>query len=118
MELVSVYPNNPLAVHNLTASNTAANVGAASSSRVFVSADVYNPHATDVAYLQVFGVPAASVTLGTTVPIATFACTPGKTLAADGYTRRCPDGMSYAITATRTGAGAPTSAVSLSLYYV
>lgn len=113
---VIVWPRDASRVHDLSVAATAEN--ASSGTCVFLGADVYNPHATDVAYLQVFDVAAASVTLGTTTPIAAFAIPAGQArLCATGYPMYVATRLSYAVTATRTGSGAPSSACNLTIWY-
>lgn len=72
----------------------------------------FNPHATDVAYLQLFDLPSASVTVGTTVATKVIPLPPkggvdGARSAPMTFTSgRC----TYAVTATATGAGALSAA--------
>lgn len=119
MELVTVAPRSQQVTHDLSADQAVTDVTPADAgrSRLFVGADAYNPDAAAVAYLQVFEEPAADVTLGTTEPVAVFAIPPGARLAATGYPIPCSSGCSYAVTATRTGNGAPSTALSLSIWY-
>ncbi|MEM9462127.1 MAG: hypothetical protein AAGF11_48675 [Myxococcota bacterium] len=83
-----------------------------------VGGDVYNPHATDVAYLQLFAAASADVTLGTDGALLALAVPPG---ASVSIAVRQPvlfnPRLSYAATSTRTGSVAPTSALTLSLLF-
>lgn len=78
----------------------------------------YNPNASAV-FIQVFNLPSASVTLGTTTPTQSYgiaASVPG------GFASAMPlalggSGISYAATTTNTGSTAPGSAVSCNVGY-
>jgi hypothetical protein len=78
---------------------------------------IYNPNAT-VAYLQVFDVASASVTLGTTVPDMIFAI-PAASAANIEIT--CGVNMATAITlactTTATGLTAPTTGLDMTIFY-
>lgn len=83
-----------------------------------VAMDAYNPGA-DMAYLQLFGKPEANVTLGTTVPDWVFPIPPGG--GRDMVFPHPPvfaAGLTYAVTATANGAGAPSAACQVSLVYL
>lgn len=115
MKAVTIYPEDPSTVVNTAATNTAA--VAKATGGVFLGADVYNSH-TAVVFLQVFGVPAASVTLGTTVPIASYAIPAEGIRYIEPFRPPVGDtGISYAVTATRNGSGAPGATASLQLHY-
>lgn len=114
--IVDIFPKRTLAHHDLSATNTAENISRTGPAYL-VGGDVYNPGAS-VAYLQVFAVAAGSVTLGTTVPVYTLAIPATSAVPIDPPRPvLCSTRLSYAITATRTGAGAPASACNLSLIY-
>jgi hypothetical protein len=113
--LADLFPKHILALHDLSVTNTVEDHPRAGPCWL-VGGDVYN--SGTVAFLQVFDAAAASVTLGTTVPRYTLA------LAATGITPinlprplLCATALSYAVTATRTGAAAPGAACSVSLIY-
>jgi hypothetical protein len=113
--IVDIFPKHTEAHHDLSATNAAENATAGGA--WLVGGDVYNPGAS-VAYLQVFDAAAADVTLGTTVPVYTLAIpATGAALIDPPRPVLCSTRMSYAVTATRTGAGAPASACNLSLVY-
>ena len=72
-------------------------------------------------YLSVFGVPAASVVLGTTVPI--FQLPIGaqsavlETANKNNFLGQMITGLSAAVTTTETGTTAPSTAVRVVLYF-
>lgn len=91
---------------------------------VLYAAEVSNPNTADV-FLQIFNVPAASVNLGTTVPVWSLLVPAG----VGALNRSAMDkmwltglklggtGISVAATTTPTGAVAPASAVTCNLGY-
>ncbi|MCA9656358.1 MAG: hypothetical protein KC501_41010 [Myxococcales bacterium] len=114
--IVDIFPKNVQAHHDLSVTN-AAEDHPRSGSCWLVGGDAYNPGGS-VAYLQVFDAAAADVTLGSTVPVYTQALT--ALVATPIEPPRpvlCRTALSYAVTATRTGNGAPASACDLSLVY-
>lgn len=114
--IVDIFPKHTLAHHDLSVTNTAEN-GPRNGPAWLVGGDVYNPGAS-VAYLQVFDSAAGSVTLGSTVPVYALAIPATSSALIDPLRPiLCSTRLSYAITATRTGAGAPASACDLTLVY-
>jgi len=79
----------------------------------------FNPHATDVSYVQFFDLASADVTVGSTTPTFVIALGPkdGVSLALN-----CPrlfaTAVTIACTATATGSGAPGANAVVSLDYV
>lgn len=111
--LVDVFPKYTRPHHDLTVTNAAEN--ATTASGWLVGGDIYNPGAS-VAYLQIFDLAAASVVLGTTVARWTLAIPATSAREIDPPRPiRCLARISYAVTATRTGAGAPASACNMTL---
>jgi hypothetical protein len=78
---------------------------------------VENTDAADTVYLQLFGDPDAVV--GTDPPLQSYACPPGSTgfFFGDRGLVLGSSGVHYAVTAGRTSAVAPPSAVSLNMGY-
>lgn len=73
--------------------------------------EIYNGNVA-ACYIQIFNVAAASVTLGTTVPVRSIGILPGGTLTRDWSNGLAfATAMSYGATTTRLGAGAPANAV-------
>lgn len=72
-------------------------------------------------YLSVFGVPAASVTLGTTVPIFQFPVGAQSAVLEPAerhkFLGQATTGLSAAVTTTETGTTAPSTAVRVVLYF-
>lgn len=74
-----------------------------------------------ITYLHIFGVPAASVTLGTTTPIFIFPI--GAQSAAletpneYNFLGQAITGLSAAVTTTATGTTAPSTAVDVTIYF-
>lgn len=92
--------------------------GGVEASRVFVAADVYNPDAVDVAYLQVFARDAVTVGAGGISPIAVWAVPPLQVrMAGHGWPLECSGGLSIRAATTRTGSTIVTTAVSVTVYY-
>lgn len=75
---------------------------------------IYNPHATDVAFCQIHVIGAV---LGTTPPRLSLACEPGSSgwLIVDADIGDGISGIRYAVTATATGSGAPSSACQINV---
>jgi hypothetical protein len=102
-------------------SGAAANISA-TPARSVVAFEVTNPNANAV-YLQLFNVPAASVTVGTTTPRSSL-MVPGGTANNPGGRDGFPavelefggTGLSYAITTTPTGATTVTG-TSLNVFW-
>ena len=76
---------------------------------------------TATTYLSVFGVPAASVVLGTTTPIFRFPIGSQsavlETANSYNFIGQATTGLSAAVTTTETGTTAPSTAVSVTLYF-
>jgi len=76
---------------------------------------------TATTYLSVFGVPAASVTLGTTTPIFRFPISGQSAVLETAnvykFLGQATTGLSAAVTTTATGTTAPSTAVSVTLYF-
>lgn len=83
---------------------------------LLVGIDANNSH-TAVTFLQVFGLDEDAVTVGTTPPTYTFALAPGANHIELARPLECKTGLTYAVTATRTGDGAPGAVTSLELRY-
>jgi hypothetical protein len=81
--------------------------------------NAFNPDAAAVAYLQLFDAAGADVAVGTTVPTRVLALPPkgGVDTARSAPMRFASGRMTYAVTATPTGAGAPATPCLLSLDY-
>lgn len=85
---------------------------------LIVGGEVYNPDPSDVAYLVFFEVAAASVVLGTTVPVYTVAVPPASARAfMPPRPIVCSTAMSYAAVTTRRGSSAPSTAISAEIHY-
>lgn len=113
--LVDLFPKHTQPHHDLTVTNAAENASAAGS--WLVGGDIYNPGAS-VAYLQVFDSAAADVTLGSSTPVWTVAIPATSAREIDPPRPiQCLTRISYAVTATRTGAGAPASACTMTLVF-
>jgi len=113
--IVQIFPTDPQHHVDNAATNTAVN--AKDTSGHFLGGDAWNPAGT-IAYLQVFSADAGDVVLGTTVPDYTHAIAPtAVTLFQPARPIPLGSAISYAVTATRDGAGAPGSAVSLGVDY-
>jgi hypothetical protein len=80
---------------------------------LFVGGSAFNGNGSAV-YLQVFGVPASEVELGTTVPIFTIAIPAGRSLRLrPPRPIRCPNGMSFAATGGRTDGTSPAGPITV-----
>jgi hypothetical protein len=79
--------------------------------------NAFNPDASAIAYLQLFDATSANVTVGTTVATKVIALPPkgGVDTAHIAPMRFSSGRMTYAATATPTGAGAPSTPCILSL---
>lgn len=80
-----------------------------------------NPNAAD-AYLQLFDLPVASVTVGTTTPKQSFLIPAGGGNAGayeSAWKNPIPfnNAITYAVTTSATGSGAPTSDIILNIHY-
>ena len=85
---------------------------------LIIGGEAYNPDASDVAYLVFFELAAASVVLGTTVPVYTVAIPPGTARAfVPPRPIRCATAMSYAAVTTRRGSTAPSTAITACIHY-
>lgn len=96
--VVNVDANNPIVLRQIIAINTSAALN----------------------FVQIFKKPAASVTLGTTVPDIVLAIPASATSLGGGISLNFGDGVrttgtgfSLAVTTTRTGSTAPTSAAEI-----
>lgn len=117
MSIHDIFPKHTETHHDLSVTNTAENLPRDAGAWL-VGGDVYNPHASDVAYLQIFEVAAGSVTLGTTAPVYAVAVPAGAHVPiAPPRPILCGTRLSYAVTATRTGNGAPPAACDLTIIY-
>jgi hypothetical protein len=116
--LVELYPRFPLGRNDAAVAAAAVNVKTSTAGGFIVGGNAFNPHATDVAYLQFFDQVAAAVVLGTTVPVFTVAVPPGGSVVFDPPRPiQCETGLSYACTATQLGAGAPSAPITMWLAY-
>lgn len=88
------------------------------SSGLIIGGEVYNGDASAVAYLVFFNVAAASVVLGTTVPVYSVAVPAGTARAfVPPRPIRCGTAMSYAAVTTRLGSGAPSTVLTACIHY-
>lgn len=111
--LVHIFPKHTRPHHDLTVTNAAEN--ATTASGWIVGGDIYNPGGS-VAYLQLFDLAAADVVLGTTVARWTLAIPATGAREIDPPRPiQCLTRISYAVTATRTGAGAPAASCTMTL---
>jgi hypothetical protein len=113
---MELWPQITYQHHDDAVTNTA--VELKGSSGLVVGGDVFNPHASNVGYLVFFAVAAASVVLGTTVPVFSVAVPPGSSRKIDPPRPiRCNGPISYAAATTRLGAIAPSTALSMCACY-
>lgn len=105
MELGTATYSNP------TADETKVDVKAAGTRKnlIVTGFTCFNPDASDPAYVQFFDALAANVTLGTTPPFFVLPLPPLGGLDGPCGPRRFFTNICYAVTATPTGSGAPTS---------
>jgi hypothetical protein len=86
---------------------------------ILVGGEVYNGDASAMAYLVFFDLAAASVVLGTTVPVYTVAVPPGQARTfIPPRPLRFHAAMSYAAVTTRLGSSAPATALTACLHYL
>lgn len=117
--LVEIFPRFPHSLNDDAVSNAAVDVKADEAGGFIVGGNVYNPDATDVAYLVFFDAAAADVVLGDAIPIFSVAVPAGESIVFDPPRPiQCLAGLSYACTATQLGAGAPSTDITLWLAYV
>lgn len=118
-EEVRVFPSRVTPHHDAAVTNVAETLG--TNAGVFLNANINNPNASTV-YLHIYDTT-TGVTVGTTVPLVTLAVGASFAgLVGTGYLHRrrldaVGDGMSYAVTTTRTGGVAAGSTVDLTIYY-
>lgn len=81
--------------------------------------NAFNPDASAVAYLQLFDLASASVTVGTTAPTKVIALPPQGGVDTARVAPMCfySGRVTFAVTATPTGAGAPATPCVLSMDY-
>lgn len=98
-------------------SNTLIDIPSASSCR-FAMLDIGNNNAA-VSYVQVFNLPAASVTLGTTAPLLSFEvpANSGRTVNPGILLNFGGSGMCIAGTTGRANSTAPSTALDVNLAY-
>jgi hypothetical protein len=92
----------------------------ASSSRANLYGFLFENNHTATVYVQVFDLPAASVTLGTTTPLRTYQIPAGGSFgkdATDFPLLYCSQAITIACTSTRTGAAAPGAALTSHIWF-
>lgn len=113
---MELWPQITVNVSDDSITNTAEALKA--SPGLIIGGEVFNGDASAVAYLVFFQVAAASVVLGTTVPVYTVAVPAGAARAfVPPRPIRCTTAMSYAAVTTRLGSTAPSTALTACIHY-